>query len=299
MLKQANRIWLWIVLALIALPLTSYASNGVAENENAIMDTAVVDSQSQLEQASPADDDDDGEDGEDDDDDGEEGDDDDDGEDGDDDDDGEEGEDDDDDGEEGEDDDDGEEGEDDDDGEEGEDDDDDGEEGEDDDDEGEEGEDDDDDDDEDEDENEVYGFVESFPAQLIGNWMVGGATYVANADTMFEQEDGAFAVGACVEIEHLANSNVAIEIKTEHVSECHGMERTVGQLEQYDPNNPQGNWVISGVTYEADPAIQVGAGSQAPTTGELVFTSSYETNRTPYLMSVARAHQLFLPAVVR
>ncbi|MEM7130584.1 MAG: DUF5666 domain-containing protein [Chloroflexota bacterium] len=62
--------------------------------------------------------------------------------------------------------------------------------------------DDEDGDDEDEDENEAYGTVESMPTEsLIGNWTVDGVQYVATESTEFEEEDGAFAVGASVELE--------------------------------------------------------------------------------------------------
>lgn len=71
-----------------------------------------------------------------------------------------------------------------------------------DDDDGDEDDDEDDGDDDDEDENEVYGTVESMPnGSLIGNWTVDGVQYVAVESTEFEEEDGALAVGAMVELE--------------------------------------------------------------------------------------------------
>ena len=59
----------------------------------------------------------------------------------------------------------------------------------------------------------VYGTVDSFPAGLIGDWTVAGVLYAADATTRFDQEDGAFANGGCVEVNYIAATLVAIEIE--------------------------------------------------------------------------------------
>ena len=67
---------------------------------------------------------------------------------------------------------------------------------------------------------EVKAIVQSFPASLIGAWRVGGVTYTTVPSTSFEQMDGPFAVGACVEVKTAIGSVVARSIKTEDSIEC-------------------------------------------------------------------------------
>ena len=49
-------------------------------------------------------------------------------------------------------------------------------------------------------EGEIYGVLQSFPANLIGEWNVAGMTYVAGASTEFVQANGQFAVGVTVKV---------------------------------------------------------------------------------------------------
>ena len=108
---------------------------------------------------------------------------------------------------------------------------------------------------------ERYGKIDSFPTNLIGTWVIDGISYQAGNGTQFEQEDGTFAVGQCVEVKYLNDNNVAIEIETESNYHCGGsstMNNTVGSyakaygLLTSFPTNLTGSWVIGGVTYQAD-----------------------------------------------
>ena len=59
---------------------------------------------------------------------------------------------------------------------------------------------------------QVYGILQSFPAGQIGNWVVDGVTYVADAGTEFNEEHGPLTIGQCVEVKFLPGSNQALEI---------------------------------------------------------------------------------------
>ncbi len=105
---------------------------------------------------------------------------------------------------------------------------------------------------------DVYGLVESFPAGLIGDWTIGGVTYTAGVGTQFEQEDGSFAVGSCVEVKYLTTTHIALEIETEDSYHCGGnggnagsYSQVVGSIDSF-PAGLIGDWVIDGVTFSAD-----------------------------------------------
>ena len=116
-------------------------------------------------------------------------------------------------------------------------------------------------------EREVKGIVSVMPSpSLIGTWVIDGVEYIANSSTEFEQDDGPFVVGACVEVKFLASTTpyVAHEIKTEKQSDCSvdgtptpsptgtpGDERAVyGHIDSF-PADLVGDWVVGGVTYRA------------------------------------------------
>lgn len=62
--------------------------------------------------------------------------------------------------------------------------------------------------------------VENYPSALIGAWTIDGVSYSASASTRFEQEDGPFFVGGCVEIKYIASDNSAVEIESQEASDC-------------------------------------------------------------------------------
>ena len=105
---------------------------------------------------------------------------------------------------------------------------------------------------------ERYGLVDSFPAELVGIWVIDGEEFQTGNDTEFAQEDGDFAVGGCVEIKYLPDTNVALKIETEDDYHCGGdgdvngsYQVIVGNVMTY-PNDLIGNWIVDGVTYAAD-----------------------------------------------
>lgn len=110
------------------------------------------------------------------------------------------------------------------------------------------------------DDNERYGMIDSFPSGLIGTWTIDGIAYEAGVGTQFEQEDGAFAIGACVEVKSIlqGTTNIALEIETENSYHCGGSSGTPGSYQSIRgtldsfPAALLGSWVVDGVTYTAD-----------------------------------------------
>lgn len=115
------------------------------------------------------------------------------------------------------------------------------------------------------DEIEVHGRIDSFPAGLIGEWVVDGVTYTADANTEFKQKNGVFAVGVCVELQARTSTTPATlrEIKTERDHKCNGdgQSGNIGQGELYGevqsfPDGLIGEWNIAGVTFLTDNATK-------------------------------------------
>ncbi|MCC9075073.1 DUF5666 domain-containing protein [Litorilinea aerophila] len=112
---------------------------------------------------------------------------------------------------------------------------------------------------------ELYGLLQVFPPGLIGEWVIGGITFVADQNTEFKQEGGPFAVGVTVKVEFVTDSNNvhhATEIKVKFRNEDDGEDRdgdgeregaegqAYGLIELFPPGL-QGTWVIGGIEYTA------------------------------------------------
>ena len=152
----------------------------------------------------------------------------------------------------------------------------------------------------------AYGPISAFPAGLVGAWTVGGVSYQATASTSFEQRFGRFAIGAFVEIIYRleGGNRIATHIET-HVAPGEGRIQAVGALEGR-PSDDTGTWVVGGVSYTGDDAIEIelehaGSTAQAaPAAGLLVMVNSYQaSDGTRYATSITVAHQIFLPVVRR
>lgn len=114
-------------------------------------------------------------------------------------------------------------------------------------------------------EGELYGVLQSFPAGLVGSWNIGGMTFVATANTEFEQERGAFAVGATVKVHFTVDSsgaNLAREIETKFANDDDGSDddgngsfegaegHAYGLIDSF-PANLAGGWRVGGIDYTA------------------------------------------------
>lgn len=99
---------------------------------------------------------------------------------------------------------------------------------------------------------EVHGVIEAFPANWIGTWTISGVNYEATQTTYFEQSDGPFAVGVCVEVKYLVQgeTNVAVKIKSEDdmCGSAGGglaLQSLKGTVQSFPPPPYYGDWVVS------------------------------------------------------
>lgn len=111
---------------------------------------------------------------------------------------------------------------------------------------------------------EMYGELKSFPAELIGEWVVGGMTFVADNTTEFDQRNGEFKVGITVKVHFVTKTDgtlLATEIKSklgnddgdDDGGDGHhdGAEGQAYGLIETIPADRIGQWVISGISYTA------------------------------------------------
>lgn len=106
---------------------------------------------------------------------------------------------------------------------------------------------------------EVYGRVESLPADLIGNWVVDGVSYVATSETEFEDERGAFAIGRCVKIHGISTTSPATIQEIENTRSFHcthssddefqGEGELFGKIQSLPETGLFGEWNIGGMTF--------------------------------------------------
>lgn len=111
-------------------------------------------------------------------------------------------------------------------------------------------------------ESEIFGIVQNFPASLIGNWNVGGMTFVVDASTEFKQENGLFVVGGTVKIHFVVVDGVnrAREIETKFENDDDGDDdnnngsfegaegHAFGSIDSF-PDGLSGQWTIGGIAY--------------------------------------------------
>ncbi|MCS6842757.1 MAG: DUF5666 domain-containing protein [Caldilineales bacterium] len=118
--------------------------------------------------------------------------------------------------------------------------------------------------------------VNSMPAGgLIGTWVIGGVTYTTDANTVFRQDHGPFAVGVCVEVEYpSSNPSYAKKIATKSDDDCppagggsstptptrtatpdSGRRQLYGVIESF-PAGLIGTWQIGGLAFLADASTQ-------------------------------------------
>jgi hypothetical protein len=103
----------------------------------------------------------------------------------------------------------------------------------------------------------IYGLVEQMPAGgRAGNWMIGGKSVVATAETQFDETAGTIAVGVCVKVEFVAQgSNTAREIDSEPASDCNGGgggddgAEVYGLIESMPVSGTIGAWTVSSKVY--------------------------------------------------
>lgn len=152
----------------------------------------------------------------------------------------------------------------------------------------------------------AYGVIDSFTTTVPSTWVISSISYTVNASTKLEAEHGPFRVGAFVEVKYgLANGErVATKIET-HVAPGSGSNNALGTLDAR-PSDDWGVWVISGVSYQGDPAIRVElppaalSAASAGASSQKVFINSYVANGVNMLTLIrAMPNGVYIPAVAR
>jgi hypothetical protein len=105
---------------------------------------------------------------------------------------------------------------------------------------------------------QVYGLVQSFPNQLVGEWVVNGVAYTADNHTIFRPTHGPFSAGVCVGIMYMkaypGNGLRAWMIESAYPYKCNHaqgpLSKASGILASF-PESLVGTWVINTTTYTA------------------------------------------------
>lgn len=111
-------------------------------------------------------------------------------------------------------------------------------------------------------EGHAYGLIDSFPTNLTGAWRISGIDYTATANTVFAQNDGAFAVGKQVKVEyHLGTDGSRIARKFETTSDSGGATaptrfKLFGFVKQMPANGFVGQWVVDNIAFVATTGSQ-------------------------------------------
>lgn len=121
-------------------------------------------------------------------------------------------------------------------------------------------------------EQEAYGRINRLPVGLVGEWVIGGVTYMATATTEFKREEGPFFPGVCVKV-HYATADALLtlrEVETTHHFDCSGVtptstttttpeiKATVKALvDQLPANGLIGVWLIGGIEYKVFPPTRL------------------------------------------
>ncbi len=151
----------------------------------------------------------------------------------------------------------------------------------------------------------AYGAIETLPSPAgAGTWRISGVDYTATATTQLKQEQGFFAAGAYVQVTYQNNgtSFAALSIET-HVAPGDGRNVSVGSLDTR-PTDDTGTWVVNGVTYQGDSAMDVSLtpntlNSLQAATNKVLITSYRGLNGVQYITSIAAVQQVYLPSVTR
>ena len=130
---------------------------------------------------------------------------------------------------------------------------------------------------------QFYGLIRAFPANFIGVWQIGTQTVTSTSSTLLQQNDGAFAVGRCVEVEYRRTTSglVATKIATEDMFRCATNTFTnivVGTVNSL-PAVQFGVWVVDNNPYEVRPTTTL-----QPTAGAFAAGSCVELR---YLVQAA------------
>ena len=108
---------------------------------------------------------------------------------------------------------------------------------------------------------EWRGKVTTMPADKTGEWVIGGKTFTAGANTEFDELEGELGVGVCAKVkyEDVSGTLYAHKIDSEPAGDCGGPGnddkddgmRRFGRIDEMPQGGREGDWVIGGVKFRA------------------------------------------------
>lgn len=155
----------------------------------------------------------------------------------------------------------------------------------------------------------LYGYVEQMPPSgFVGEWVVGGTTFLATGTTKFNETDGLLGLGAYVKMEYFGREgrNILHEIEVA-VPPGAGDDSAIGVLEDnggaLQAAAAHATWVIDGVSYTVTPATDLNEIQGMLTTGQTVLVNSYAATDgslvATQISSIALENEIFLPLLSR
>lgn len=156
----------------------------------------------------------------------------------------------------------------------------------------------------------LYGYVEQMPPSgFVGEWLVGGTSFLATGVTKFNETDGLLGLGAYVKMEYFVREgrNILHEIEVA-VPPGAGDDTAIGVLEDNGGALQAAaahatTWVIDGVSYTVTPATDLNEIQGMLTTGQTVLVNSYAATDgslvATQISSIALENEIFLPLLSR
>jgi hypothetical protein len=156
-----------------------------------------------------------------------------------------------------------------------------------------------------------YGFVNEKPGNgLFGSWVIDGATFVADQNTIVDEQRGLLAVGAYTEVEYrMANGRNYVKKIQVHVPPGAGDDDKLGRIESIQAatrslaSTTASIWVIDGVSYTVIAATSLKDNGGTLTVGGTVQVNSYtDTNGNQIatqVQSITLNNSTYLPVLRR
>lgn len=152
----------------------------------------------------------------------------------------------------------------------------------------------------------LVGYVQEMPVNgFVGNWMIGGVSFKANANSEFEEENGLLAQDAYVEVTYVMLGEVRMIVKLEtQVVPGGGDDDQVGEVENMDDMAAAamtaGTWVIGGRTYVVTDATVVGSKVAVGTTAVVnSYAAADGTQVATRINSITLDNRIYMPMAVK
>lgn len=156
----------------------------------------------------------------------------------------------------------------------------------------------------------TFGFVDQMPPDgLIGQWVINGAAFIADASTKFKETNGLLGVGAYVSVEYrIVNGQRIIHELETKVPPGAGALLKLAKIEakaEVTAAAADGSevWRIGGVNYVVTPATDIDDLESGLEVGDLALVNSYEeadgTLVATEVRGVNLTARIFLPTVNR